>query len=476
MSSGSNQRTPPPNYFSRRVQLRLLVAVASLLLVLSLMIEARKADNWQWMWSGSQQAASESEEFDTRLQPVESNDPPGTVYANSSSDAVSILQEALPTKQTDALRRLESDAWAKLLAGLDRDDRQALDRVLLSARDVDAQPSDIEPAWADVLDGITQAYDSYLDDANAAVMLKGETLPDSQRESLLNALREMEVGWTGGLLPALQAPVDLRPWTELDRDHLGALQSQLDKLALKEIRDDSFWRPAERHAWFRWFEILRQRSPEQLQRESIGQVSFLSLFKQSDEYRGKLVSIRGTARLAYRVQAPPNIHGITGYVVFWIKPAGGPNSPIVVYALESPEGFPEIKDKDLDRTTTPLNEEVAVTGYFFKRWAYPGQNGLQTAPLILARSLTWTGDSSQVRERPLPGWIVVVGSLTAILLVSVAAAVLVYRVDKASISDGTSLGTPDREQLEALKKQTVLASPEETLRRLAAAERDNARD
>jgi hypothetical protein len=458
------------------MQFRLLMAVASLLLVVSLMFEARKAKNWQWMWNGSQQALLESEEFDTSLPPVEFNNPPGTVYANSTSDAVSIIQDVSATRQKDAQRRLELDAWAKLTESLERKDRIELDRVLLYARDLDAQTSDIEPSWSDVLEGITKTYDSYLDDANKAVMLKGETLPDSQRESLLNALREMEVGWTRDLLPALRAPIDLRPWTQLDRDHLTTLQSLLDDLALKEIRDDSFWRPAERHAWFRWFEILRQQNPAQLQRESIGSIGFLPLFKQSDDYRGKVVTIRGTARLAYRVQAPQNIHGITGYVVFWIKPAGGPNSPIVVYALESPEGFPEIKDKDLSGATTPLNEEVVVTGYFFKRWAYPGQSGLHTAPLILARSPTWNGISSASQDRPLPGWMLVVACLATMLAVSVAVAMLVYRVDRTPVGEASSIRHPDRGQLAALKKRPVLASPEETLRRLAAAEGEEARE
>ncbi|HJN07171.1 MAG TPA: hypothetical protein QF564_00650 [Pirellulaceae bacterium] len=476
MSSGRKQPTPPPNYFSRRIQLRLLVAVASLLLVVSLMFEARKAENWQWMWSGTQQASPESDEIDTRLQPVESNDPLGTVYANSSSNTTSVIREAAAAERNDARRRLELDAWTKLLARLERSERIELDRVLLFARNLDTQTSDIEPSWSDVLDGITEAYASYLNDANKAVLLSGETLADRQRESLLNALRELEVTWTRELLPALRAPVDLRPWTQLDRDHLSTLQSLLDELALKAIRDDSFWRPAERDAWFRWFEILRQRNPQQLQRESIGQVGFLPLFKQSDDYRGKLVTIRGTARLAYRVQAPRNIHGITGYVVYWVKPAGGPNSPIVVYALETPEGFPEVKDKDLDRATTALNEEVTFTGFFFKRWAYPGQNGLQTAPLILARSPTWTADLSLGQGRPLPGWTVAVGSVATILLLSIAVAVLVYRAGKTPVGEGTSIRKPDRDQLEALKKQTVLASPQETLRRLAAAEREDARE
>lgn len=476
MHLGKKQPKPPPDYFSRRVQFRLLIAVASLLLVVSLMFEARKAENWKWMWSMRPPVVSESEEVDTRLPPDEYHDVIGTVYANSAIDAATIIQKAATAEQKGALHRLELDSWSKLLARLKRSERAALDRVLLYSRNRDAQPADIDPSWNATLDEISKAFAADLAAANDAVMLSGETLADSQKESLLNALREMEIGWTRELLPALQAPLEARPWTPLDRDHLNHLQSLLDELAVKEIRDDSFWRPGEQDAWFRWFEILQQTDPSRLRHESTGQVGFLQLFKQSAEYRGKVVTIRGTARLAYRVRAPRNIHGITGYVVYWVKPVGGPNSPIVVYALETPEGFPEVKDKDRDRATTTLNEDVAFTGFFFKRWAYPGQNGLQTAPLILARSPVWTAGSSGGGERAWPGWTVAVGSIAAVLALALTLTLLVYRADKASGGEGTSIRRADRDQLEALKNQPVLPSPEETLRKLAATDKENARE
>lgn len=470
MPLGKRQRKPPPDYSSRRVQFRLLVAVGSLLFVLTMMFEARKAENWQWMWKWNEMrpAAVETEDFDTRLKPVESHDPIGTVYANKTIDAATMIQQASSVEQKDALHRLELDSWSKLLARLDRTERTALDRVLLSARDRDAEASGVDPAWKDTLDKIATDFVSHLNEANEAVMLSGDTLADQQKESLLIALRELEVGWTRELLPALQAPLEPRPWTQPDRDRLNQLQSLLDELALKGILDDSFWRPSERDAWFRWFEILKKTDPAQLRSESTGQVGFLQLFKQSDEYRGKLVTIRGTVRLAYRVQAPPNIHGISDYVVYWVRPVGGPNSPIVVYALETPEGFPAVKDKDLDRTTTPLNEEVAFTGFFFKRWAYPGQNGLQTAPLILARSPVWKSGLTNVQARRIPAWAVVSMAVVAALFITW----LTFRAGRSSGDAGTSLRRADRDQLEALKKQPVLASPEETLRKLAASDRE----
>ncbi len=44
------RRKPPPNYFSRRVQAKILLLVFLFMGVLMLMSEARKPKHWQWMW------------------------------------------------------------------------------------------------------------------------------------------------------------------------------------------------------------------------------------------------------------------------------------------------------------------------------------------------------------------------------------------------------------------------------------------
>ena len=46
------KRAPPPNYMSRGVQLKLLLLVSMFMIVIVLMIEAGKPENWYWMWGG----------------------------------------------------------------------------------------------------------------------------------------------------------------------------------------------------------------------------------------------------------------------------------------------------------------------------------------------------------------------------------------------------------------------------------------
>ena len=51
-SDRGSGRRGPPDYTSRPVQLRLFVLVGALMLVLACMFEARKPENWRWLWAG----------------------------------------------------------------------------------------------------------------------------------------------------------------------------------------------------------------------------------------------------------------------------------------------------------------------------------------------------------------------------------------------------------------------------------------
>ena len=71
-------------------------------------------------------------------------------------------------------------------------------------------------------------------------------------------------------------------------------------------------------------------------------VSFVQLFSQPDAYRGRLVQVRGTARLGYHVASREQRFGIDGYDVVWLRPADGSNSPMAVYVRTLPAGFPQL--------------------------------------------------------------------------------------------------------------------------------------
>ena len=85
MSEKKSNRPPPRNYFSRREQYRLLLMVMSLGLVILLIVEASKPQNWYWLTGEREVAETEpvDEDYDTTYQP--------TLPADTEPDTVRIV-------------------------------------------------------------------------------------------------------------------------------------------------------------------------------------------------------------------------------------------------------------------------------------------------------------------------------------------------------------------------------------------------
>jgi hypothetical protein len=196
-----------------------------------------------------------------------------------------------------------------------------------------------------------------------------------------------------------------KPLDSQQRNAALEVQNTLDQVFLDSVRDNTVFRGAEKDAWFRMLEQLNQRDLPTLRRESTGYVGFLQLYKQPAPYRGKLVTVAGTIRMGYYREAPQNLYGIKGYYVFWLKPVGA-KSPIVVYCLGIPDGFPDVAKLEREGKRPPLDEQAEFTGYFFKRWAYRAQDDTRLAPLILAKVPRWVRrpEANQAANQPPSVW------------------------------------------------------------------------
>ncbi len=175
---------------------------------------------------------------------------------------------------------------------------------------------------------------------------------------------------------AFVSPADIEPGEETSERYFPGVRPQL----LATIRDDTTFRHQEHAAWFNLLSVLERTDDATLREASVGRVSFAQLFKQSGDYRGELVTLAGTIRRAHPLTPPKNEQGIERYYRLWLQPADNRTSPIVIYCLELPEAFP---------TGMEVSEEVELTGFFFKRWAYKAQDSLRTAPTVLSRTVDW---------------------------------------------------------------------------------------
>ena len=449
MSSRESKRKPPPNYFSRRVQTKLLMLVGMFMVVVILMVEAGKPENWAWMFAGQQGVPESDNGLDPARQTPDDETPdaatPDAATPNRAENGrspsntgpesgaglgASMSRSALSpaflaemgVDDSDPLTRTQVDGWRRVLKKIPADSERTFRKGLRAVRASRELSADEGHSWDETVLRLDTQWTAYHDEALESLADGGSGLNADQRGQWLTVLGKSKDAWEKRFLPALQSVTGGDRLADAHRESLDQSQRLLDELALSLVEDNTVLRPADRVAWFRALELLGDADPDALKRASTASVSYLQLYKQPRVYRGKLVTVRGQARLAYHVQAPKNLYGIPGYYIFWLKPAAGPNSPLVVYSLQKPAGFPEIKDKDRDRETTPLVEDVEFTGYFFKRWAYRARDGANTAPLLLALSPHWeaqrvaTGD-----DRRLPS----TGFLLLAVLVSITVACLV---------------------------------------------------
>ncbi len=172
-------------------------------------------------------------------------------------------------------------------------------------------------------------------------------------------------------------------------------------------------RGAEHDAFFHLFSILAGADEAQLEQASDGDKSFVQLFEQSRQYRGRLVTLRGAVRAAYKVTAGRNDYGVEHFYHIWFQPADAPESFEFVYALEIPPEFP-IGDK--------LSEQVEVTGFHFKRLAYKAKHDIRTAPLLLTKTLRWEKPTAAEapREPTVAGFLWILGGAGLFAVLAIA--------------------------------------------------------
>jgi hypothetical protein len=186
--------------------------------------------------------------------------------------------------------------------------------------------------------------------------------------------------------------------------------------SLDNIRDDAPSTHAEQACSLELLNILNRTDSATLDKASIGPVTYAQLFRQPNQYRGRLVTVSGIVRRANPIDLFPNEYGLKMYYQVWLWPSDNPSSPIVIYCLNLPNGFP---------TGMELAEEAEVTGFFFKRWAYQAEDALRTAPTLLAKNVDWQKRMVMTAEEPTEVWAIpVVVSVT--ILIAMLAAFYVY--------------------------------------------------
>jgi hypothetical protein len=264
-------------------------------------------------------------------------------------------------------------------------------------------------------------------------------------------------------LEALRGPIPEGDAVLIERDEepfepsVPAAELSAPAPALAQVRDATFFRDEEIDAWLQSFITLESSGRDGLRRGRPRDVSFSELFGQPRTFRGRLVRMRGKLHRLERLRAPANDYGIDDYWQGWLEPAGGPPSPVVLHCLQLPDGMPHGMD---------ISEDVEVTGYFLKNYAYVARDTIRVAPLIMVLEPTWKPLPSTVPQGGLHGAV----SLGTVAVATVATALAAVAIGGfLSRRRATHRGTAAPADLDAALAGADICTVEESLRRVAAA-------
>lgn len=242
-------------------------------------------------------------------------------------------------------------------------------------------------------------------------------------EQASGASSATDAGQTDGREPPIAGadvpPIEIEPTPPRKPPARGDLYPGVRNDYLELVRDDTVFLPDEADAWFHLFDALRRREAEPLEPYSLGSVSYLQLDQQPQAYRGRAVSLQGIVRGAKLVEAPINAFNVPRYYQLWLQPERSSPALVVVYCLELPAGFP---------LGEGLDAPVSLTGIFYKRWTYASQQGITTAPLLVAKTVAWTPApaSAPISEPPATRQ-VLFAALSALALALLALALIARR-------------------------------------------------
>ena len=459
------QRKAPPNYFSRRVQYKLFALVA-LLMGVVLIIE-KVADPSMFSFFGSSDSVTDQKlanETGETTQ-VEFEYPALAHYGMLNTGELS--QTDLDVHQTYV------DLWKVIFKRLTYSQKKLVVDTIRKARHETILNDEHKTTWWDLYQEIDELFQKYVQQVMLSLNSSENALTDAQKARGMAVVGTLRQQWNDrhrkAFLEVLEQPANTN---EFEQEYRFT-QSIIDQLSVSMLQDHSIFSSNDDLAWFRMLEQLQEYSYPVIRKHSTARVSALELGTQQTQFRGRLVTIRGEVRKAYRVQAQDNELNIKQYNVIIIKPTGGTLVPFVIYSLETPKNFPQLPDKNLDGKTLDMGDVVEVAGYFFKSWAHPGNDGkMHSSPLLLAKNFDWfkgqrleAAAEEKAAADSFPGWAIV--AIPVIIAITVSIGVYAASIWNNDDSRKRSNKNSVENQLSQLMDDEIGPSVRESLEKLA---------
>ena len=397
----AEKAAPSIKDYSRQVRRKLYFLFAMLVLVIILMKEARRPENWTWM--GFKNSPVTNEAFE--LSKLATAGSPDQLFASASAAGelpTPPPQNEAETEDTTVILNGNSGAtafWKRVWETLETADRSALvELIQVSQKSPDQR--DIHPADFDPL---------------VSTLLRIDPRDDAYAKK-----------WEAEIRPSLIAAYRKEDLTPKQRSAAIEIFASLDPLILGGLDDfTSPGQPADLPAWFRyWGRILDDNETE-----SATSVSPVQLIAQPDVWRFKPVRLKGELLAGRKKTA--GVHGPLRqnkvWYEWWIGNTHGADEVWCLYTSSKPDSL-EVGEKFSD-----FKLLVESSGLFYKVRAYVDtQKQSNHCVLILADDLVVTQKTTNpVAEAVwVPSNTVMIASVIGVMIVAFLIAMLVYRMDK----------------------------------------------
>jgi len=142
-------------------------------------------------------------------------------------------------------------------------------------------------------------------------------------------------------------------------------------------------------------------------------------FNQAAACQGHVVSFAGHARRTQSFPVGENDYGFDQLYQIWLFDEESNHYPVMVVFSELPENLP------VNIPDTQVLDGVSVRGYYFKLWAYEGEDKPHAIPMILAKTVEWNPPPSV--RRKFPPW-----AYGGVIVLGIVALWLVIRSNRSS--------------------------------------------
>lgn len=191
--------------------------------------------------------------------------------------------------------------------------------------------------------------------------------------------------------------------------------TRFNKRVLSSVRDNTVGiRRDESDAYYQMLGHVQRVAPDELELASTTETQYVNLMTEPHRFRGEPLTIQGDLWRLYEFDAGPNDLGLTTLYEAWIFTGDSQPHPYRVVCTRLPHTLTPGED---------IRRPVRVTGYFFKREAYPSRGGFHVAPTLIATTLApfRLADSVPPTDAILPYMVGVVTAMGLALLVTLLA-------------------------------------------------------